>query len=163
MIKEIIAKHFNLADKNIQLLPKFNIILNKREIIVKEDKCISCGKCIEICPVDAITYSKDGLFIVIDKEKCVFCGRCKKVCPTNAIVIIRLRCEINEDARIIEVDKYEFIEYISERCASCLVCLRNCPFNAIEEYGSKIRIDINKCELCGRCEELCPLNAIILR
>jgi ferredoxin len=162
MIKEIIAKHFNL-DKSIKILPKFNIILNKRDIFVKEDKCIYCGKCIDICPVKAISYDKSGLYISIDKEKCVFCGKCKEVCPTNAILILRLRCEINEDAKIIEIDKYEFIEYISDRCASCLVCLRNCPFNAIEEYGCKIRIDINKCELCGRCEELCPLNAIILR
>lgn len=163
MIKEIIAKHFNLEDKNIQLYPKFNIVLNKRDIIVKEDKCIGCGKCIEVCPVNAITYSNNRLFIKINKKKCVFCGRCKNVCPTNAILILRLRCEINEDMKIVEVDKYEFINYISERCASCLVCLRNCPFNAIEEYENKIRININKCELCGRCEEICPLNAIILR
>ncbi|NPA62573.1 MAG: 4Fe-4S dicluster domain-containing protein [Methanococci archaeon] len=161
MIKEIISKHFNLED-NIKLLPKFNIILNRREIIVKEDKCIGCGKCVDVCPTDAITYN-NKLHIVINKEKCVFCGKCKEVCPTNAIVIIRLRCEIKEDAKIIEVDKYEFIDYISERCASCLVCLRNCPFNAIKEYEDKIRIDINKCELCGKCEEICPLNAIILR
>ncbi|ACX72349.1 4Fe-4S ferredoxin iron-sulfur binding domain protein [Methanocaldococcus vulcanius M7] len=161
MIKEIISKHFNLED-NIKLLPKFNIVLNRREIIVKEDKCIGCGKCREVCPTNAITYN-NKLHIVINREKCVFCGKCKEVCPTNAIVIIRLRCEIKEDAKIIEVDKYEFIEYLSERCASCLVCLKNCPFHAIEEYGDKIRIDINKCELCGKCEEICPLNAIILR
>ncbi|ACV24171.1 4Fe-4S binding protein [Methanocaldococcus fervens] len=163
MIKKIIAKHFNLEDRGIEILPKFNIILNKREIIVKEDKCINCGRCIEVCPVNAINYDKSGLFINIEKEKCVFCGKCKMVCPTDAVVIIRLRCEINEDTKIVEVNKYEFIEYMSEKCASCLVCLRNCPFNAIEEYGEKIRIDINKCELCGRCEEICPLNAIILR
>ncbi len=163
MIKEIISKHLELKDKNIKILPKFNLIFNKREIIVKEDRCINCGKCIEVCPVDAISYDESGLFIKIDREKCIFCGKCKKVCPTDAIVIIKLRCEINETAKIVEINKYEFIEYIKKRCASCLVCLRNCPYNAIEEYGSKIRIDINKCELCGRCEELCPLNAIILR
>ena len=51
---------------------------------IDKAKCISCGTCIAICPVEAITYDSDGKAI-IDQTKCIKCGACKGVCPVNAI------------------------------------------------------------------------------
>jgi ferredoxin len=54
------------------------------------DKCISCGLCLKVCPVEAITFVKGKA--VIDKTKCINCGMCShggiktRGCPTNAIV-----------------------------------------------------------------------------
>ncbi|MEA1927840.1 MAG: RnfABCDGE type electron transport complex subunit B [Candidatus Auribacterota bacterium] len=45
--------------------------------------CISCGKCVKECPVEAITI-KDNL-AVIDYEKCINCGKCIEVCPRKII------------------------------------------------------------------------------
>lgn len=47
------------------------------------DKCISCGGCTSVCPVNAITL-KNGE-ISIDQEKCTECGACIKLCPVKAI------------------------------------------------------------------------------
>jgi len=48
------------------------------------DECISCGRCAEECPVDAISEGK-GIY-VIDPDKCTECGACVEVCPVGAIV-----------------------------------------------------------------------------
>ena len=47
------------------------------------DKCAVCGKCIDACPVEAI--SKGDKKYVIDPEKCVDCGACAGECPAEAI------------------------------------------------------------------------------
>ena len=50
---------------------------------INKEKCIGCGICTNICPVNAISI-KDGV-AYIDMTKCTHCGRCLHVCPTNAI------------------------------------------------------------------------------
>lgn len=45
--------------------------------------CTGCGACINICPVNAITYKIDeyGFYkAFVDNDKCIGCGKCKNVC-----------------------------------------------------------------------------------
>jgi len=46
------------------------------------EKCILCGECMEICPVDALSIEDDA--IVVDEEWCIGCGVCSTVCPADA-------------------------------------------------------------------------------
>ena len=48
------------------------------------EKCIDCGHCITVCPVEAISAKKD-LTVVVDPQKCINCGACVDCCPTRAI------------------------------------------------------------------------------
>ncbi len=49
------------------------------------------------------------------------------------------------------------IEVLRIRCAKCLTCVRSCPFEAISYDGeNKIKIDLDKCQLCGICAGVCP-------
>ena len=54
--------------------------------VVNEEKCLGCGKCVERCPIGAISLNEDGLAIV-DKDKCEGCLKCAKACPNEAITV----------------------------------------------------------------------------
>ena len=45
------------------------------------EHCISCGACMDGCPVEAIT---EGRPYVIDADTCIDCGACADVCPVGA-------------------------------------------------------------------------------
>ena len=47
------------------------------------DACISCGKCVRVCPQKAIDKGSPS---VIHQEHCLHCGNCFENCPVSAIV-----------------------------------------------------------------------------
>lgn len=50
----------------------------------KKERCVVCGRCMEVCPVEAISLNT---CVQIDYKKCVGCGECVAVCPTGAITL----------------------------------------------------------------------------
>lgn len=46
------------------------------------------------------------------------------------------------------------------KCVRCLTCYRVCPFEAVFLKTDKVRIDNDKCQLCGMCVSACPAYAI---
>jgi Fe-S-cluster-containing hydrogenase component 2 len=59
-------------------------------IEVDNDKCFSCGSCVSLCPVEAISIDTDSS-VNFDREKCVgsTCSICVDACPVKAIKSIR--------------------------------------------------------------------------
>ena len=51
---------------------------------INEDLCVSCGVCVDDCPVGAITLKEDDKAI-INEDECIRCGRCHDVCPQEAV------------------------------------------------------------------------------
>jgi len=47
------------------------------------DACITCGACVDTCPVSAISEGDDKY--IIDADACISCGACTDSCPTEAI------------------------------------------------------------------------------
>lgn len=53
------------------------------EIMTYDMRCIGCGRCIEVCPKNAIDL--DGGLRRINRSKCNLCMECVKECPSGAI------------------------------------------------------------------------------
>lgn len=53
--------------------------------IISVEKCMGCGECVAICPVNALTLV-DGKS-TLDKNRCIGCASCIAVCPTMALFI----------------------------------------------------------------------------
>lgn len=54
--------------------------------MIDKKKCIGCGACVSMCPVNAISISAEGK-AVIDPNKCIKCKTCEDICPVRAIKI----------------------------------------------------------------------------
>lgn len=63
--------------------------------LVEDDRCKSCGLCIEYCPMKCLEMSKkinvNGYKIpkLVDENKCTSCGICYIVCPETAITVYK--------------------------------------------------------------------------
>ena len=141
-----------------------------QRISINEDKCVLCGMCSGLCPVDALVLTIDGVpiseidayphynaFSEIDDDECIYCKRCEVVCPRDAIVIDR---ELPERADLVTGE----IEVDDDDCIYCGICQELCPAEAItvnNETGEEsIVIDKDKCVYCMVCKRGCPTKAI---
>ncbi|MCJ7609779.1 4Fe-4S binding protein [Candidatus Bathyarchaeota archaeon] len=73
------------ADRIVASFRKRGVTVSvQRKIEVDRDRCIDCGSCYSLCPVDAISFETDRA-VAFDTEKCVACGLCVDTCPMRAI------------------------------------------------------------------------------
>jgi Pyruvate/2-oxoacid:ferredoxin oxidoreductase delta subunit len=54
---------------------------------IDEDKCIRCGVCAQLCPMDAIEVNDTNISFIT--EKCIGCGVCVYKCPEKALYLVR--------------------------------------------------------------------------
>jgi len=88
------------------VIGSYKATIARRPRFVDEDKCISCGKCSEVCPVetpnkfDAGMRKRKAIYLpfpyatpntyTIDKETCLYfkdgsCKKCQEICPVDAV------------------------------------------------------------------------------
>lgn len=89
IIKQIQYKTCNYKKEKHSFLLSYVLhklaVLEKNEEFIFGKSCVSCGKCVKICPMNAITIESGKL--QRHKEKCVFCLACVNVCPTQALQV----------------------------------------------------------------------------
>jgi len=56
------------------------------EIILDQEKCIGCGECVDICPVEVYEL-QDEKAVPVNAEECVGCESCVEVCEQEAIKV----------------------------------------------------------------------------
>jgi Na+-translocating ferredoxin:NAD+ oxidoreductase subunit B len=60
--------------------------------VADPEECVSCGACIERCPVDAIAAVEEDKALV-ERAKCIGCGVCVIGCPTDEIELEPISAE----------------------------------------------------------------------
>ena len=89
-----------LAHPCMEVCPKKAITWESGRSTIDQDKCIKCGRCVDVCAYKAINHQKRpcaaacGMDAIhsdpngradIDYDKCVSCGQCLVNCPFGAI------------------------------------------------------------------------------
>jgi len=151
----------------------------KRSLEHKNEKCVGCGICADICPTESIRLGPvlpiaRGLvsmdYINLNKDKCALCGLCASACPFDA-----LEFKI-DDKDIKDLEAYPKWEHEAkiddESCIYCGHCVKVCPKDAIflqktmpersEFVIGETEINESKCIYCGMCEDICPAEAITI-
>ena len=70
--------------------------------IYRQERCIGCGECIQICPQKVITQTAEG--VVSDPAKCDLCQTCADHCPSEAVEFVGRKVTVTEVIREIEKD-----------------------------------------------------------
>lgn len=55
-------------------------------VSVDADKCVGCGECVDVCPVEVYELN-DGKSVPVHDDECLGCESCVEVCEANAIVV----------------------------------------------------------------------------
>jgi len=77
----------DVLDKTVKAFRDKGVDVSIPKLVeVDADECFSCGTCVSLCPVEAISMDKDCA-VVFDREKCVgsTCSLCVDACPARAI------------------------------------------------------------------------------
>lgn len=56
------------------------------QVEVDEGKCVGCGECVDVCPVEVYEL-QDGKSVPVNADECVGCESCIEVCEENAITV----------------------------------------------------------------------------
>jgi pyruvate formate lyase activating enzyme len=72
------------------------------ERIYRQERCIGCGECIQICPQKVITQTQAG--VISDAAKCDLCRTCAHHCPSEAVEFIGQKVTVAEVVRQIQKD-----------------------------------------------------------
>ena len=143
----------------------------------KAFSCLTCGICQKNCPNDAIFRNIYGGYVV-DRAKCNGCGMCMYNCPTNNITIedgivygICSRCGVCSEVCSNRIDGYE-VEKDRQITLIKSFNILDPPLKDVPHKTDNIKTevtryyygtDLEKCILCGRCQQYCPASAIQVR
>jgi NAD-dependent dihydropyrimidine dehydrogenase PreA subunit len=78
------------ADEIIEYIKAEGVEVTKiiEKIIKDDEKCVDCGACVSICPVEV--FRIEEYRIKADQDRCIRCGICVDVCPLKALELPRI-------------------------------------------------------------------------
>lgn len=84
IMEEILEEFYDEIKEHIEDDRCYTMQCNNLIKLTITGKCIGCGMCQRVCPVDCISGEKKEQRR-IDYNRCTHCGRCVSVCPVDAI------------------------------------------------------------------------------
>ena len=69
------------------------------EARVTDEKCNACGKCAQICPMEAVVWEKKHPPVKIDYSRCIGCGLCVTACSRENAMSLRERADYSPPSK----------------------------------------------------------------
>jgi MauM/NapG family ferredoxin protein len=138
--------------------------------LLLQNHCIRCGKCVEVCPADAIfplgaDWGAAAGTPAIDarKQPCVLCTglQCSHVCPSGAL----LPTHSNNDVMMGKA-QLDVATCLTHHGQACTACVEHCPRPGalvLDGPHGELRVDEQFCVGCGLCEKFCPTEPQSIR
>lgn len=84
LVQEVIENFYEEIKEHIEENRCYTLQCNNLTKLTITEKCVGCGKCKTVCPVDCIIGSIKKQHY-IDYVRCTHCGACLSICPVKAI------------------------------------------------------------------------------
>ncbi|PPK65029.1 ferredoxin family protein [Actinokineospora auranticolor] len=55
--------------------------------LLDPERCVSCDKCVKVCPTDVFDLGADGVPVIARQSDCQTCFQCEANCPTDALYV----------------------------------------------------------------------------
>ena len=121
--------------------------------------CLGLGSCVKVCPVDAISYTENGL-VRVNKELCISCGKCIDICPTGVMKYVPYTAD-----RIVacnSTDKGSVVrKYCSVGCIGCKRCVKESTDGGFTVDRFLAAIDYEQTGDRSAAEAACPTKCIV--
>jgi NAD-dependent dihydropyrimidine dehydrogenase PreA subunit len=62
--------------------------------IVSESRCVGCGLCVKVCPMNVFDAREDGVPVIARLGDCQTCFVCEAYCPADALYVSPLADEL---------------------------------------------------------------------
>lgn len=186
LLRDRITVYTNSSIENIEKESgKFKVRVKRRSLKVDPQKCIGCGKCEEVCPVEVpnefnlgktkrkAIYKSFPLALPdvyqIDEENCTLCGECEKVCPTDAIDLSREGDTVEDEFGAIviatglkggDVSVYKELGYEFPEVTTLTEYQRYRANNFFGKKPKEISFVLCKKDSVGYCSRLCCLDTV---
>ncbi len=137
--------------------------------LILVDTCIRCGKCVEVCPADAIyalgaDWGTAAGTPAIDarRQPCVLCDglQCTQVCPSGALQPLYNNKDVRMGLAIL--DAATCVTYLGQTCDACF---KACPAPGaiVIAADGRVHVEEEPCTGCGLCEHVCPTDPTSIR
>jgi len=127
-------------------------------------RCTRCGDCVGACGEKIVVLDNRGLpEINFGLGACTFCGECANACTPGAL----RRPGPDETTPPWSLDIRFGVGCLERQRITCRVCGEGCEQEAISfrpgaSNGTAPRLDHDRCNGCGACLWLCPVNAVTI-
>ena len=146
--------HGCLARPCVSNCPKDAIEVHNAQAKINHEKCIDCGKCMQVCPFHAIirvpipceeACPVDAIFRTqtgkqeINFDACTSCGKCVTACPFGAVLershIIDVLCRIKEGSTVVPMVAPSIIGQFQGSLHQVAEALQQLGFAKMEEVA----------------------------
>jgi NAD-dependent dihydropyrimidine dehydrogenase PreA subunit len=55
--------------------------------IVSRERCVTCDRCVEVCPKNVFDRGEDGVPVIARQSDCQTCFMCEAYCPADALFV----------------------------------------------------------------------------